>query len=371
MKELERYEGLTAGTRKLGDGWLTTLKTGVGFSGGKSIDHAGKTLLATKVYKENESNDVIYALIGANGEAEGFFHEREGIMPMLFKNPQGAPFASVQPYHPDKDLEISLPLFGREPFETPKPGRPFLGDYVGTTGAFAVLHDADIWSDKKPDKLLWIEFSGGKIKKKHHVKLDLPRDNKACADDEGIHLMARDGDVFVHRLLDEKGKEKKVRRIASGGHWFRQVLSLSFEKDSLLITSEEGRIRLLTVTPAGEVRARDLCDVGFEIYNMYGAARLSEDCFAALFNGESGNGWFVVEGGELKEAFVGTDAPGFRELRSGVLLDPGRNDLVLDSINRTDGGYAIVLEPTTGAEDHSVLFVLNRMMARREAGIPR
>jgi hypothetical protein len=362
MEELERYEGLAADMRKLGDSWLTTLKTGIGFSGGKSIDHEGQTLLATKVYKENESYDVIYALIGVKGEAEGFFHEREGIMPTLFKSPQGVPFASVQPYHPDKDLEISLPLFGREQFETPKPGRPFLGDYVGVAGAFAVFHDEDIWSDKKPDKLLLIEFSGGKIKKKHNVKLDPPRGNKAFADGEGIHLIARDEEknVFVHRLLDEKGKEKKVRRIASGEHWFRQAWSLSFEKDSLLITSEEGRIRLLTITPAGEVRARDLCDVGFEISHMYQAVRLSEDCFAALFNGESGNGWFIVEGGELKEAFVGTDEPGFRELRSGAFLDFGRNDLMLDSINRTDGGYAIVLEPTTKAEDRSVLFVLNR-----------
>jgi hypothetical protein len=362
MKELERYEGLTADVRKLGDCYLTTLKTKIEFSGAENIEYEGKTLFATKIYKENETYDVVYALIGANGEAEGFFHEQEGIMPTLFKSPEGqgsAPFASVIPYDPDKELEISLPLFNRKEAEPTKPGRPFLGDYVGTTGAFSVLHYADIWSDTKPDKLLLFEFSGGKIKKKHNVKLDLPRDNKALTDSEGIHLIARDGNVFVHRLVDEKGKEKKVRRVASGKQWFRQALSLSFEKDSLLITSKKSRIQLLTITPAGEVLEKELCDVGFDIYNMFPAARLSENCFAVKFNGETGNGWFVVKNGELKEIFVGTDEPGYRELRSGVFLPLGRNDLML-AINKTRDGYALILEPTTDAKDRSVLFVLNR-----------
>ena len=76
MKELERYEGLTADVRKLGDSYLTTLKTKIEFSGAENIEYEGKTLFATKIYKENETYDVVYALIGANGEAEGFFHEQ-------------------------------------------------------------------------------------------------------------------------------------------------------------------------------------------------------------------------------------------------------------------------------------------------------
>jgi hypothetical protein len=112
MKELKHgYKGLTADMRKLGDSHLTTLKTKIAFSVDKSIEYDGKTLFVTKIYKENETYDVIYALIGANGEADGFFHEQEGIMPTLFNSKSGNGWFVVEN---DKMKEIFV--------ETDEPG---------------------------------------------------------------------------------------------------------------------------------------------------------------------------------------------------------------------------------------------------------
>lgn len=68
-------------------------------------------------------------------------------------------------YHPDKDLDIILPLFDRENLTYPKPKRPIVGNFMGICHNFSIFHNVDIFSDTKPDKLIAVEFKNDDIKK--------------------------------------------------------------------------------------------------------------------------------------------------------------------------------------------------------------
>jgi len=164
MKNLEKINPFKAVIAKTGFGTMTALVTEFGVSEHGSINFKDKTLLANDIYAENETYCLVYTLMDKEGKHESFVEE-DGILPTLFSSPENEAYVSVVPYHPDKELEISIPIFNRENTDLPKGNKPFVGDFVGTTKQFSIFYDVDIWSDTKPDKLLAVEFKNGAIKK--------------------------------------------------------------------------------------------------------------------------------------------------------------------------------------------------------------
>src|SRR5690606_12259415 len=122
------------------------------------------------IYKSDGTYHLVYTLVDTDGEIQSFV-EDDGILPTLFLAPDQENYVSVVPYHLDKELEVSIPIFKREGMEQPKGNRPFTGNFIGTSNEFSIFFDVDIWSDKKPDKLLAIEFKSGAIKRKHNIKV--------------------------------------------------------------------------------------------------------------------------------------------------------------------------------------------------------
>lgn len=363
MKNINKTEPFKPTIRKTNFGILTTLLTEFGVSAKDSISMEEKTLLANYVDKEDESYDLVYTIIDTNSNVESFV-EDDGILPTLFLSPKGENYVSVIPYHPNKDLEISIPVFNRENIELPKGNRPFVGDFIGTSNQFSIFYGVDIWSDTKPDKMLAIEFKNGVIKKKHNIKIALPRNNNVFIANDEIHLLSSDGNIWHHRQIDERGNIIRERKIKSNREYFLQILSLSFTEKSYILCEEDGKIAIEVVYTDNECETTELIDIGKEFFNTWRPVEISEGTFVTRFNGEFGNGWLVTKNNQLLEIFYSKGEKGFKNLLTNEVLEMGREHLVISSINKTkDNSYAVVFHPMTDPKTKNrEIIVLNREM---------
>lgn len=344
-------------------GLLTTLLAEVEVSTKNSISIDDKTLMANYIYKENDTYNLVYTLIDANGNTESFIEE-DGILPTLFLSPNQENYVSIVPYHPTKELEISIPIFNRENTELPKGNRPFEGDFIGVSNQFSIFYDVDFWSDTKPDKMLSIEFKNNLIKKKHNVKIPLPRNNKIFINNNEIHLLTDSGNTWLHRQIDEKGKELKQRKLQLTQDNFHQILNLSFTEDSHLITQKKGKVSIEKIDIQGNCRSIDLIDIKDPFYNTWQPLSLSENTSITQFNGEFGNGWFTIQNDQLLEFFYSKGQKGYKNLLTNEVLPMDSENLAISSINKTkQNSYAVVFYPMT---DHptknKTILVLNRVV---------
>ena len=348
MKTLEKVNPFETTVEETDFGSKTTFVAHAGVSAQCSISYQDKTLLANYVNNENGGYKLVYTVIDTAGNHDSY-EEDDGVSPTLFLSPENEAYVSVMPYHPDKELEISIPVFDREKTEKPKGDKPFVGDFVGATKQFSIFFDVDIWSDKKPDKMLAIEFKNGEIKKKHNIKIPLPRRNKIFIADNEIHLLAEDKNGWLHRQIDEKGNIIRQRLInRDEEEYFYQIFSLSFEKISYVWGAEdEGKITIVTIFPDGKCETKTLADIKFGYFNSWKPDRISENTYTAKFNGDKGNGWFTIKNDMLLELFCEVEN-GYKNLITNEILDMDNKSMIISSINKTtDNSYAVVFYPQT------------------------
>jgi hypothetical protein len=361
MKNLNKVNPFKSTVVKTDFGTLTTLVTEFGISTKESINFDGKTLLANYVYKKVDGTyNLVYTLIDNEGRDESFV-EDDGVLPTLFLSPENEAYVSVVPYHPDKELEISIPIFNREKTDLPKGNRPFVGDFIGVSKQFSIFYNADIWTDTKPDKMLAIEFKNGVIKKKHNIKIPMPRDNKIFISEGEIHLLAREDKGWLHRQIDESGKTVRERLIKPNAKYFSQILNLSFENNSHILCSGKGKISIEIVSANGKCESKELADMKGSFYNMWIPEKIAENTYVTRFNGETGNGWFTIKDDQLLELFYSKGVKGFRNLLTDKVLQMDSDRLAISSLNKTaDNAYAVVLFPYTDDDDNKELIILNR-----------
>jgi hypothetical protein len=363
MKDLEKSQPFTVTVNKTSIGVLTMLVAENEVSAKDNISCKGNILLANYIYGKGHTYRMHYTIVAADGTTESY-EEEDGILPTLFLSPGNENYISLVPYHPDKELEISIPVFDRANTELPKGNKPFTGDFTGTYGQFSIFYDVDSWSDTKPDKMLAIEFKDGIIRKKHNVKIPLPRNNKICINN-GIQLLARDGNNWIHRHIDEKGNVVKQRTILSKHRNFQQVISLSLDEDSWLLAQDAGRnIVIEKIAPEGEVTTIKLWPLGDTIYNTWQPERIAANRYVIRFNTEFGNGWFTVEEGKLLELFYGKGVKGYKNLLTEEVIEMSDDPLILSGISKTlENAYAVVCytKPKQGKEN--TLLVLNRQLS--------
>lgn len=361
MKNIDRINPFKTTTKKTDFGTLTTLVTETGVSEHESISLGEKSLLANYVYKNDGTYNLVYSIIDTDGNTENFV-EDDGILPTLFLSPNQENYVSVVPYNPDKELEISITVFNRENIELPKGNRPFTGKFIGVSNQFSIFYDVDIWSNTKPDKLLAIEFRNGAIKKKHNIKVAIPRNNKIFIHNNQIHLLAKEENGWLHRQIDELGNEIKQRKIDSKQKHFREILSLSFEQNSYLLAQNNGEIIIEKIAIDGKAGPIELIDITDPFFNTWQPVRIAEDTFVTRFNGEFGNGWFTTKYDQLLEIFYSKGVKGYKDLLTSEVLQMGNDNLVISSINKTtDNSYAVVFYPMTDRQTkNKELIILNR-----------
>ena len=361
MKNIEKINPFESVIKKTDFGIITILETEVEISAKESILFDEKSLLTNYIYTKDETYNLIYTIIDKEGNTENFI-EDDGILPTLFLSPNQGNFVSVVPYHPDKELEISIPVFNRENTEIPRGNRPFTGKFIGTSNQFSLFYDVDIWSDKKPDKLLAIEFKAEAIKKKHNIKVALPRNNKIFISDNKIHLLAKDTNGWLHRQIDEKGVVINHRLISLNQDFFWEILSLSFEQNSYILCEENGKLSIETISINGKSENIELIDIKDEFYNTWQPIKISENTFVTRFSGEFGNGWFTTKNDQLLEIFYSKGVQGYKNLLTSEILQMENDKLVISSINKTtDNNYAIIFYPMTDRKiKNNKLIILNR-----------
>ncbi|MGF6114879.1 hypothetical protein ABIE30_003397 [Janthinobacterium lividum] len=362
MKNLDKVAPYTSSITQGDWGTMTTLLTEVGVSTKDSIAFGEKTLLANYVYDKNGTYKLIYTTVEIDGSIDNYV-EDDGILPTLFLSPDQENYVSVIPYHPDKELEISIPIFHREDVELPKGNRAYTGNFIGTTEAYSIFHDVDFYANK-PDKILAIEFINGKLKKKHNVKIPLPANNRIAICDKTIDLLANDGSILLHREIDEKGNVLRSREIDAKDFDVLQILSSSFDHDSYLLAQDNDKIIIEKIDAAGASEIIELVDFADPLFNTWLPVKIADDTFVTRFNSEFGNGWLTTKNDELLEIFYSKGEQGYRNLQTNALLSIQRDNLIISSINKTtEHGYAVVLYPMAddGAQN-TELIVLNRRL---------
>ncbi|MDN2672143.1 hypothetical protein OX459_12145 [Janthinobacterium sp. SUN026] len=363
MKNLDKVAPFTSSITQGNWGTMTTLVAEVGVSTKDSIAFGEKTLLTNYVYQKSGVYHLIYTVVGIDGGIDNYL-EDDGILPTLFLSPDQENYVSVIPYHPDKELEISIPIFDREDVEMPKGNRPCTGKFIGTTQAYSIFHDVDIFDNNKPDKILAIEFINGKLRKKHNAKIPLPASNIIAICDKAIHLLANDGSLLLHREIDEKGNVTRSREIDAKDIDVLQILSSSFDKDSYLLAQDKDKIIIEKINAAGASEIIELVDFADPLYSTWLPVEIADDTFVMRFTSEFGNGWLTTKNDELLEIFYSKDEQGYRNLLTNELLSIPRDNLIISSINKTsDRAYAVVLYPM--ADDNAgnaELIVLNRRL---------
>jgi hypothetical protein len=362
MKNLDKVAPYTSSIIQGDFGTMTTLLAETAVSAKDSIAFGEKTLLSNYVYEKNGTYQLIYTTVEIDGSIDNYV-EDDGILPTLFLSPDQENYVSVIPDHPDKELEISIPIFHRENVEIPKGNRPCTGDFIGTMHSYSIFHDVD-FDDNKPDKIQAIEFINGKLKKKHNVKIPLPANNRIAICNKAIHLLVNDGSILLHREMDEKGNITRSREIDAKDIDVLEILSSSFDHDSYLLAQDKDKIIIEKINAAGVSEIIELVDFSDPLFNTWLPVKIADDTFVTRFNSEFGNGWLTTKNDELLEIFYSKGVRGYRNLLTNELLSIQHDKLIISSINKTtEHGYAIVLYPMAGdTADNAELIVLNRRL---------
>lgn len=362
MKNLDKVTPFASSITQGDLATMTILLAEIKISAKDSISCGQKTLLSNYVYEKNGTYKLVYTTVEIDGSVDNYV-EDDGILPTLFLSPDQQNYVSVIPYHPDKELEISIPIFHREDVEMPKGNRPCTGDFIGTTDAYSIFHDVP-FEDKKPDKILAIEFINGKLKKKHNVKIPLPANNRIAICNKAIHLLAHDGSRLLHREMDEKGNVTRSREIDAHDINVLQILSASFAHDSYLLAQAKDKIIIEKIDTGGASNIIELVDFADPLFNTWQPVEIADDTFVTRFNSEFGNGWLTTKNAELLEIFYSKGEQGYRNLLTNEVLSIQRDKLIISSINKTtDHAYAVVLYPLAGdGAENTELIVLNRRL---------
>lgn len=328
-------------------GRVTRLQAEEGVSVQDSISFEGKSLMAIYDYKDNGTYDLVYTVVDGEGGTKSFL-EPDGKLPTFFAGPNGDAHVSIVLHDPDKELEISIPVFNRERIERPKGNRPFVGKFIGTCNQFAIFYDVDPFSPSKPDKLQGIEFKNGVIRKKHNSKISVPGNNKIFIGNNEIHLLARMGEGYVQRQIDESGKEIRQRSIAARPKVFKEALSMSFDQYAYLLSQEGGMIAIEKIDAEGKGEVVELIDIGDPFYSTWKPVEISANTFVTRFTTEWGNGWLTTKEDKLIEIYYGKGDEGYKNLITGESLKLGNGKYIISGINKTgDDSYAVIFYPFT------------------------
>ena len=366
MKNLSGYTGFKTEINKTNDGIITTISSKNGISKrSNNIEWNNKTVFANYVYNNDETYNVVYSIIDFEGNVQENYLENNGILPTLFKTPDNELYVSITIYHPDKELEISVPLINREVIKEPKQNKQFAGKYTGNIHQSVIFYDIDIFSDKKQDKMLNIEFKNGTIYKKHNIKIEFPKNNKIYIHNNEIHLFGKIGNyTYLHRQIDEFGKELKQREIKTDGYWPRELLTLAFEENSCFISDKNGKITFVEIDKAGNCTTVDLIDIHDEIYNAFQPISIGNGIFVINYNTEFGNGWFTIKDNTIVEFYYDKGKSGYKNILTNETISIGSNDLIIEGINKTiENGYAVLFSNNTkGKEKNKEIIILNKII---------
>lgn len=367
MKNIEPVNPFKTQIIETNLGKLTRLVANVGVSGHGSLRRDDKALLASYVYGADETYQTVYTLVDTEGSAESFVEEN-GILPTLFMSPSGENYVSMVRSYPDKEQEVSLPVFNREQLDEPVGKRPFLGKFIGVSNQYSLFHDVDPFAASKPDKLTTIEFKNNLPHKRQTVKVPLPGHNKTFVSNNEIHLLSQDGPKLLHRQIDEAGIALNSREIiASEGLWVLEILSLSYVGNSQLLAARGDELVCVQVSADGQLTETKLTSITGGLYGTWPPVEIAAGTYVTRFTYEQGNGWLTTQNGELVELICRQGSSSYKNLLTDEVAElDSEGELAIGSISKTkDNSYAVVFYHMNDRQAGSLnkeLLVLNRQL---------
>ncbi len=342
---------------------ITRLQTTKGVTHHGNIAMDGQSILATYVYHA-VSYKLTYIQLHSDGNVTGVWQEPDGILPTLFQDPAGKIFVSIIPYHPDKEMEISIPLFHREDVVLPKGNRPFSGHYIATIPDAAVFYYQDSFSPGKPDKMMTVTFRDNQVHKKANIKIPLPSQNKLFIDGGHIRLLAREGKTWHLREINTNGEIIRSQIIPTENSYVRETLFLSFTQTSYLLANNKGLLEMIALAPDGSYVKDSLFDLEDELYNTWRPEHIDDNTYITRFNTGKGNGWMITKENKLLEIYYSKGVQGYKNLLTGEVIPLPYEDIILSGLNKTTArGYAVICYPRVErTATNNTLLIINRTL---------
>jgi hypothetical protein len=361
MEELLKIKDLTEPRIIKNEGYiLTYLDIEQRLSHLYQIDHEGESLAAFKFHDKKDSFKTIYLLAGTNGKIYETYHEKNGDLSCFFKSPSGRLFVSVILHYNNKKHQILLPVFDRKRYMKAKPDPLFSGDFIGNADNLSLFLRGDELVNDRQDRLLRIQFDNDRIRKKGLVKIELPSNNLTFIENGRLHLLGRYVQKLIHRIVSPEGTLIKQREIDIKGYVSYRVLSLSFDKPSIIIAIKDDSIYLISIYPDNEFTEEKLISHG-KIIEYLGNGIEITGGYLFGFTHKSGNGWFVIKEKRIIECYIHDDEKGYRDLISNNFIDIGYIDIILNGANKTaDNGYMLCFEGKNENRNYGKIIFLNR-----------
>jgi hypothetical protein len=274
-----------------------------------------RAVYCMKLYNSS-TYDTCYFIVNKEGKVLEKLVEQEGVLPSIFKGPDGSLWTKITSTKMDGSKEITLPLRERDRIAFPKTSRELVGDLLGTIGNTVYYYHNDIWNKQKPDKLFLLSFNKkGLYQKRKGIKLPMPKGNRTYFDmaNEALHLMCTNYEQqgWLHRQVSLIGEVLQERFIAIPPcHYV--ILKASFVEDSYCLTADGGRINLVKISPDNRTESTTIyhdeattnSEFG-QFYRWEDGVALGESKFFVKFGGEGANGWLIASlEGKIIELFV-------------------------------------------------------------------
>ncbi len=344
-------------------GLITTISAPVALAAKASSWSDQGLLLANYLYNQAADNSdfkLVYTLVDSQGKVEQI-QEENASLPCFFISPSQKNYVSVVMPDGDKDYAFSKEVFTKDQVSF-KTSKDFKGHFVGTTNQGSVFYEVDLWKQSQPDTMRVIHFDDQAIVKESKIAVPLPKDNKVYVSEQGIELMTEVEQGWLHRLMDQNGKELKRRILEFDIPFVHEALVLSFEQNSYLLCEEDGEIGLVEIDPQGQGMYIELFDLKDEFFGTWHPQRIAADTTAVQFTTEFGNGWLVIKQDTLVELFYNKNKTGYKNLLTQEVLHIDNDDLVLSSISPIDADkFGIVFYPRTPRKStYDRIFVLQR-----------
>lgn len=344
-------------------GLITTIKTPFAINAVDSCWSKRGILLLNYILEnagESISSQLVYTFVNEEGELK----EVEGgkdTLPMLFINPEKENYVLLQQEEDEQlcILSVADSLQKKQIVQCEKSDNE---KFIGIINSHSVFYGVDIWDENKEDTLFAIKFKNNEIQEEQLQKIPFPKGNKISVVHDEIHLITEVESGWLHRQLNEKGKELKRRILAFDLPFVHEALALSFVHNSYLLTEENGEIGIVDIDVNGNCSYGKLYDIGDEFFGTWSPVQIEDNTNIVQFTTEFGNGWLVVKEDELLELFYNKNKQGYKNLLTDEVLFIGNNDLTMSSISpMKENKFGIVFHPRKRRKEYyNEIYILQR-----------
>ncbi|WP_028591474.1 hypothetical protein [Paenibacillus massiliensis] len=367
MQELaEAGSPFTLHTQQLPTGMLFTIRPiadevpKLSLHRSSSDPSRGEVQLCIYEYTADGLYHVHYVTIDRMGQLLQVRREQEGVLPAFFTAPDGTRWVSLSDTQSEGAKEIVLPLDGRERITKRVTSREFPVDADLSVPGSVLLYNYDMFNSKKPPRLCSLEFNDEGLYQKRKIhKIPLPSTDLVLRNEEGIHLLYEQEGQLQHSIVNETGEVLHTRKLMTD-EFIAYPLSISMHRDSILLSYEDERVRLMVADATGAIiRYQELLGLeeGQVIYSLFRPVMLDDQTWVVRFTSEQGNGWFVIHGEELKACYVRSrKRHAYVELLSQGELPVPAEDMIIHDVVRWDAStYGMVMYSKVNPREAYVL----------------